>query len=85
MSRTHKAFGRFGYFLTKLETGSPFVEITLGDWIFTDLKSGGPLLTEDLMTDGEIDRRISELKDDLDRAGASAKRALTHGAKAPKA
>lgn len=86
MARTHQAFGKFGYFLTEPAIGSPSVEITLGGWLAFDKENrNAPLLTEDLMTSGEIDARVRDLKSDLDRAAESAKRALAKSSKLPKA
>ena len=53
---------------------TPFVQFVLSSYS-TD-SAGCPCLSAQLMTEREIDERIQSLKDNLDRVGNLAKRAL---------
>lgn len=74
--------GQFDYSITKLGKGSktlpfnPWVHICLKSWGNTDVGSGAPLISAQLMSEEEIDTHIKDLKDDLDAVGTRAKKAL---------
>ena len=53
---------------------NPVVHICLQKW--STQSDGTPIFTPQLMTEGEIDWYVKELKDDLDSVGRKAKAAL---------
>jgi hypothetical protein len=74
-----KTIGIFRYDIVKMKKtdvipGSSFVHICLQRWSRDE--SDVPILTPQLMTDGEIDGYVNALKADLDSVGRRAKAAL---------
>ena len=54
----------------------PFVRLCLEHWGETLDPSGAPVISAHMMTEQEIETHILNLKADLDRVGAEAKRTL---------
>ena len=78
--------GRFSYKIVAPKKGdeisfSPFVHIVPKRYV-KDAEEW-PLLSPNLVTEGEIDRYIQDLKDDLDHVGPLAKRALRNAKERP--
>ena len=75
-----KTIGYFDYTVLKsLPDEVPInaaVHISLKRFTSAELQSGWPLISPQLMTDGEIDWHVQALKDDLDHVGRLAKAAL---------
>jgi hypothetical protein len=76
MSKTIK---QFDYSIVKMAKGdnlpfNPHVEIVLDHWLGDG--NGTPIISPHLMTEGEIDGHIQQLKLDLDAVGKRAKAAL---------
>ena len=77
MSKTIK---QFGYQIIKMARGDnlpfdPHVKIVLDHW--TSNGNGLPIISADLMSDGEIDEYVEQLKADIDAVGKRAKNALS--------
>ena len=73
-----KTVGRFGYRILSPKKGDmPFSAIVhiVPKFYSTD-EDGCPLLSPQLMTEGEIDWHVQKYKEDLDHVGRLAKRAL---------
>jgi len=82
MSKTIK---QFGYKIITMKKGdalpfNPHIEIILDHWMHQH-NDNTPIISAHLMSEGEIDFHIQQLKDDLDEVGKRAKAAL-HLAKA---
>ena len=73
-----KTIGRFKYKLTAPRKGDmPFNAIVrLGLKTWSSDEKGWPMVSPDLMTEGEIDAHVKACKEDLDHVGRLAKRAL---------
>ena len=73
-----KTIGRFGYRICAPKKGdipfNPIIHIV--PKYYSTHKDGWPLLTPQLMTEEEIDWHVQAYKEDLDRVGRLAKRAL---------
>ncbi len=74
-----KTIGTFGYTIAKMKKSdrlpfNPVVHICLQNW--STPSDGAPIVTPQLMTEGEIDWYVKALKDDLDSVGRKAKAAL---------
>ena len=69
---------QFDYHIPKAKSGAlpfpAFIRIILRRWLRLD--DGTPVISPELMSDGEIDQYIQDCKDDLDRVGRLAKQAL---------
>jgi hypothetical protein len=77
MSKTIK---QFDYQIIKMAKGddlpfNPHVEIVLDH--FTSKGNGPPIISPDLMSDGEIDEYVEQLKADIGAVGKRAKDALS--------
>ncbi|NRF72465.1 hypothetical protein HLB44_36500 [Aquincola sp. S2] len=75
-----KTIGRFGHEVTKMTKDDrlpfdPYVMLCLQSYGGTT-RDRAPTISAHLMSEDEIDSYVSQLKADLDTAGASAKRAL---------
>ena len=73
-----KTIGTFTYrLIAPREDDMPFNAIThIGLQRWSNLGDDWPILSPQLMTEGEIDYHINAYKEDLDRVGRLAKRAL---------
>lgn len=78
MSKTIK---QFGYQIIKMAKGdnlpfNPHAEIIVLDH-WTSNGNGHPIISPNLMSDGEIDEYVEQLKADIDAVGKRAKGALS--------
>lgn len=76
-----ETIGQFGYELSKRTNEQsipmhPFVRLCLQHWGETLKQSGAPVISAHLVSEQEIKTHVQQLKEDLDRVGAEAIRAL---------